>query len=164
MRIRHAVAALAAILAAGCTGSKSPTSATTQTIGDFHGQFNGTYSIASCTADGAFAGFCEASGFTGAASLPISLSLTQTSGSVSGNVTLGSVSGTFQGSVSGSTLTGSASFADVSELGVTVTTSITSWNTTITGDSQSGGFMLTFRMAGTSGASTLTARITQLSR
>src|SRR5215475_12361958 len=107
MRTRLALVAAVLTISAGCTGH-SPTSATAGTIADVHGQFQGTYNITSCVADGGFAGFCEAAGFTTGTTLPIALSLTQNGSTVSGNVSLGQLTGTFQGTVSGGTLTGTA--------------------------------------------------------
>ena len=104
------------------------------------------------------------SGAIAGTTLPISLSLTQNQSAVTGNIMLGSVAGTFQGTVSGSTLTGSATFSDVSNAGVTVSTSISDWNTTFSGNSLSGGFSIVLKLSGTSGSATLGVTITQLSR
>jgi hypothetical protein len=152
------------MLAAGCAGSHSPTSATTSTVVDVHGQFSGTYTVATCVADGGFTGFCEGAGFTAGTTLPISLSLTQSGSTVSGSVTLGSLTGTFQGTVSGGTLTGTATMTTPPNDGFTLTLSVANWNTTLTGDSLKGGFSLIFSTPSLSGSATLTATIAQLNR
>jgi hypothetical protein len=161
-----ATAVLAGVISVtlGCSSGSSPTSATTAMVVDVHGSYSGTYSIARCSTDGAFTGFCEGGGFNAGTTLPISLSLTQNQGAVTGNIMLGSVAGTFQGTVSGSTLTGSATFSDVSNAGVTVSTSISDWNMTFSGNARSGGFSIVLKLSGTSGSATLGVTITQLSR
>ncbi len=164
MRTRLALALAILTIATGCTSSHSPTSATTATIADVHGQFSGTYQVANCVADGGFTGFCEGAGFTAGTTLPISMALTQNGSSVSGSVTLGSLTGTFQGTVSGGTLTGTATMTTPPNDGFTLNLSIANWNTTLTGDSFKGGFSLIFSTPSLSGSATLTATITQLSR
>ena len=164
MRTRLALALAILVTAAGCASSHSPTSATTATIADVHGQFSGTYTVASCVAAGDFNGFCEAAGFSSGTTLPISLSLTQSGSTVSGTVTLGSVSGTFQGTVSGGTLTGTATMTTPPNDGFTLNLSIANWSTTFTGDSFNGSFSLVFSASSLSGSATLTATIARLSR
>jgi hypothetical protein len=158
--------AIVAVVCAGC-GSTDPLSPTTASpIGapsDFQGQYSGTYRVNDCVADGIFVGFCEASGLTPAATPPISLSLTQNQSAVSGTVLLGSVTGTFLGTVSGSTLDGTGVMTDVTNAGVTVSSAIPTWRTTLSGSGLSGGFTVVFHVAGQSGAATMTSTIVQLS-
>jgi len=169
MRGRHLFTTLALIvgvvaLSPACSSGGSPTAATTATLADFGGHYTGTYRITKCTSDGAFTGFCDSSDFTSEQSLPIDVTFTQSGSSVSGPATLGSAVGRFQGTVSGSTLTGTATFDDVTQQGVTLTTSISNWSTTITGNAQSGTFNLVLRVGSISGAGTLTASINRLTR
>lgn len=163
--IRRVTLILAVALLAvnvGCASSPNPTSATTATIADFHGQFSGTYNVTSCSADGSFAGFCD--GFAAGTTLPIGLSTTQSQSSVSGDVTLGSLTGTFQGTVSGSTMNGTATMKDPGDPSITLDITITGWNTSLSGNSLSGNFRIVFRSPSLSGSATLSATINQLSR
>jgi hypothetical protein len=164
MRTRLAIAAALLVATAGCSSSSSPTTATSATVADFHGQFSGTYTIAQCVDDGSFSGFCQAAGFNSGMSLPIQLTLTQTQSAVSGPITLGTVTGTFTGSVSGGTLAGTATLGDVSSDGMTLNTSVANWSTTITGNALSGGFSIVFRVSPLAGSATISATIAQLNR
>jgi len=164
MRTRLALALALLTTVAACAGSHSPTSATTSTIVDVHGQFSGTYKIASCVDNGGFSGFCAAAGFDTGTTLPISLSLTQSGSTVTGTITLGSLNGTFQGTVAGGTLTGTATMTTPPNDDFTLNLSLANWSTTLTGDALSGGFSLVFSAPSLSGNATLTANISQLSR
>ena len=115
-----------------------------------------------CLTDGIFVGFCEPSGLTPGKTLPISLSLTQNQSAVSGTVLLGSVTGTFLGTGSGSTLTGNAVMTDITDQDVTVSSTIPTWNTTLSSSGLSGGFTVVFRVAGQTGSATMTTTIVQL--
>jgi hypothetical protein len=159
--------ALATALSAGCSDSGSPTAAAGASGGaaasDVSGQFSGTYKVSDCTESGLFAGSCEASGLVGQ-SLPIVLALSQNFSTVTGSVTLGSLSGNFNGRVSGSTLTGSAALNDITDQGVAVSTAIQNWNTTIAGNAMTGGFDIVLRVANSPGDATLKARVEGLTR
>ena len=161
---RLALATIVAVLCAGCNSSDalSPTAASTTPPSDFQGQYSGTYRVNNCVADGIFVGFCEATGLVAGATLPISLSLTQNQSAVSGTILLGSVTGTFLGTVSGSTLTGSAVMADIAEEDVTVSSTIPTWNTSLSSSGLSGGFTVVLRVAGQTGSTTMTTTIVQL--
>lgn len=160
--------ALLTIVVAACTscsnGSPTAPPATTATFSDFSGQYSGTYRVKECITDGAFVDFCEAAGLPTGTTLPISLSLSQSQGTVTGSIMLGQIAGTFQGTVSGSTLNGTAVMTDLSNDGVTASVSITAWNTTISGSALSGGFTVVFRLTGITGSATLTTTIVQLTR
>ena len=164
---RLALATIVAVVCAGCSSSNplSPTAESTTgggTPSDFQGQYSGTYRVNNCLADGIFVGFCEANSLGTGATLPISLSLTQNQSAVSGTVLLGQVNGTFVGTVSGSTLTGSAVMVDVTEQDITVSSNISTWNTTLSSSGLSGGFTVVFRVAGQTGSATMTTTIVQL--
>src|SRR5262249_12402403 len=161
--LRLACAAVLLATSAACS-SGSPTKATAVTVADFGGQYSGTYHFSSCTTDGLFAGFCDVGGFTTSSSLPMTLSLTQTSSSVTGPLTLGSLTGQFQGTVAGSTLTGTATMNDFSSSGSTLNTSVSNWSTTLTGTALSGGFNVVFHSPGVTGSATLTATIDRVTR
>jgi hypothetical protein len=164
MKTRFVLGAAALALSVACSSnSNSPTSATAVTIADFNGTYTGTYNITNCSESGQFAGFCAA-GVPAGTSLPIFLTLTQTGGTVSGTLTLGSVTGTFQGTVSGTTLTGTASLSFPSDDGFTLTISVSNWNTTISGNAMSGQFTLVFGSPAISGNATIAASIAQLNR
>jgi hypothetical protein len=159
-RARTALVLCGMVFGAACSGgSSSPTSATGSTVADVHGQYSGTYRITKCVDDGSFAGFCAGGDFR-TDSLPIALTLAQNQGAVTGTITLGSVDGTFQGTVSGSTLTGAAAMTDAAS----VSTSVTDWNTTLSGNALSGTFILMFRLTTPTGSVKLTATIAQLTR
>ena len=164
---RLALATIVAVVCAGCGSSDplSPTATSTTgggTLSDFQGQYSGTYRVNDCLADGIFVGFCEAAGLVTGATPPISLSLTQNQSAVSGTVLLGAITGTFVGTASGSSLTGSAVMADITEQDVTVSTTIPTWNTTLSSTGLSGGFTVVFRVAGQTGSATMTTTIVQL--
>ena len=161
---RLALATIVAVVCAGCNNSDplSPTAAT-GSVSDFQGQYSGTYRVNDCVADGIFVGFCEGSGLVAGATPPISLTLTQNQSAVSGTVLLGSVSGTFLGTASGSTLSGTAVMADVTDQDVTVSATIPTWNTTLSGSALSGGFTVVFRVKNQTGTATMTTTIVQLS-
>ncbi|HEY3043614.1 MAG TPA: hypothetical protein VGJ39_06300 [Vicinamibacterales bacterium] len=167
---RMALVTIAVAICAGCSNSNSPTSpAAASTTGggtpaNFQGQYSGTYRVNSCAAEGIFVGFCEGSGSTAETTFPITLSLTQNQSAVTGSVMLGEIAGMFQGTASGSTLSGTAAMADISDQGLTLNTSITTWNTTLSGSGLSGGFNVVFRVTGSTGSATWTATIVQLTR
>jgi len=165
--IRLALATIVSVSCAGCSSNDalSPTASSTTGGGapsDFQGQYSGTYRVNDCVADGIFVGFCEGSGLTAGATPPISLSLTQNQSAVSGTVLLGSVTGTFQGTVSGNTLSGTAVMANITDQDVTVSSTIPTWNTTLSSSGLSGGFTVVFRVAGQTGSATMTTTIVQL--
>src|SRR4030095_16373012 len=127
-RRRLAFIAVLVGFTAACTGS-SPTKATAVTLADFHGQYSGTYSVSSCSADGLFTGFCD--GFPSSMTLPIALTVTQTESTVSGTITLGALNGTFQGTVTGGTLSGTATMMEPSDASMSLSVTVANWSTTI---------------------------------
>ena len=161
--IRPGLAAFVIAICAGCSNS-SPTAPATEPPADFQGQYSGTYRVTKCIDEGIFVGFCDGAGFTAGETLPIALLLTQNQNAASGSVMLGSVSGTFLGTVTGTTLSGTAVMNDVSTEGITLSTAITSWNTTIAGSALTGGFTVVFRTPATTGSATLTNTIARLTR
>ena len=161
---RVALVTIVLAICSGCSnGSPTAPPATAATFSDFSGQYSGTYRVKECVTDGAFTGFCEATGLTPATTLPITLSLSQSQGTVTGSIMLGQIAGTFQGTVSGSTLNGTAVMTLSTEGGPESMT-ITAWNTTISGSALSGGFTIVFRVTGTTGSVTITTTIVQLTR
>jgi hypothetical protein len=160
-----AAAALAvAALTAGCT-SGSPTKATTDTTPNFQGQYTGSSSVAGCTEDGGFAGFCQGVGFTSGATFSTSLNLTQSQNAVTGTIALLGLTGTLQGTASGSSgLTATGTLSDVTDSGVTLSSSIASWSTMLNGNALSGSYKIVFHTNATSGSATVNANIVQLSR
>jgi hypothetical protein len=159
---RLALVGVLVALAAGCNNS-DPLSPTASAPADFQGQYSGTYRVNDCVEVGFFAGFCEGTGLVAGATPPISLTLTQNQSAVSGNVLLGSITGTFLGTVSGSTLTGTAVMTDITDEDVTLSTRISTWTTTLSSSGLSGGFTIVFSVPGENGAATLTNTIVQLS-
>ena len=164
---RLALVSLLVTVCAGCSSSDtlSPTAASSSTGGalsDFQGQYAGTYRVDTCVEAGIFAGFCEGAELTAGQTPPISLSLTQNQSAVSGNILLGSITGTFLGTVSGSTLTGTAVMTDITEQDVTLSTKISTWKTTLSASGLSGGFTIVFSVPGENGSATLTNTIVQL--
>jgi len=148
--------------ASACGGSSTPTAPTFENV---QGQYSGTYAISSCSADGALVGFCASGGFNPGASFPILLSLTQSQDVVTGTVTLGSVTGTFQGSVAMSgNLNATATMNPVVVVGIVVTSNLTSWNTTLSGNNLAGSFIIVWRITAPSGTATVNATISRLSR
>jgi len=152
---------IAAALLPAC--SSSPSSPTQYQ--NFAGNYNGTYSVTSCSETAAYSGFCSGAGFTSGTILPISLSLTQNQGTVTGTITLGAVTGTFNGTVQSSgNMTGSATLGNLSAEGITVLTNVSGWNTTISGNNLSGTFTVAFTVSGIAGGATVNATIVQLVR
>jgi hypothetical protein len=162
--------ALMAIVVAMCAACSSEGTTPTEpgSIGtaptDFSGQYLGSYLVTGCSADPIFDGFCD--GFPAGTTLPITLSLTQSSKDVTGTVSLGSLNGTFTGTVAGGVLTATAVMNDLDSGsgGTTVKVTLESWSTTITGSTLTGGFHVVFRVPSFSGNATLTATIQQLIR
>jgi hypothetical protein len=163
---RLALVCLLVTVCAGCSSSDtlSPTASSTTggAISDFQGQYTGTYRVDTCVEEGFFAGFCEGTGLVAGATPPISLTLTQNQGAVSGNVLLGQITGTFLGTVSGSTLTGTAVMTDITEQDGTLSTKISTWKTTLSSSGMSGGFTIVFSVPGQNGNATLTNTIVRL--
>lgn len=151
---------IGALLASACGGNSTAPSAPTVS---FTGVYSGTYRIAACS-DGSIIGFCASAGFVPGTVLPISFSAGQNANSVSGNIMLGSISGNFQGTANGSGLTGTAAMNSLTVSGITVLTNITSWSSTLNGNSQTGNFTVTFAVAGVVTPGTLTANLVTLSR
>jgi hypothetical protein len=168
MRNRTRLAMIAVVLyaCAACSEGGSPTAAAGTTGGtapsDFSGLYSGTYRVTNCTTDGLFGGFCE--GLTSDTALPIVASFNQNQSTITGTVTLGSLTGTFQGTVSGNTLTGTAVMTDLSDSGVVMKTSITAWSTTISGNALSGEFTIVLTSPAVPGSATLKASLVQLTR
>lgn len=164
---RLALVTVLVAVSAGCSSSDplSPTAASTTgggTLSDFQGQYTGTYRVNDCVEAGFFTGFCEGTGLVAGVTPPITLTLTQNQTAVSGDVLLGQIAGTFLGTVSGSTLTGTAVMTDITEQGVTLSTKISAWKTTLSSSGLSGGFTIVFSVPGESGNATLTNTIVQL--
>jgi hypothetical protein len=149
--------------AAACS-SGSPTKAS-DPVPNFQGAYTGTSSVSSCAEDGNFAGFCAGVGFTSGATFPMTVNLTQSQSSVTGTITLLGLSGTMQGSASAlSGLTATGTFTDVSDSGVTLSTSLQSWSTTLNGSAMAGSYKLNFRSNALVGSSTVSLNIVQLTR
>jgi len=154
----------AVIVFAGACSSGSPTKATTDTVPNYQGQYTGTSAVANCVEEGGFAGFCQGVGFDNGATFPISLNLTQTDKTVTGSIAVLGLTGTLQGTASTSGLTATGTMADITSSGVTLSSSISSWGTTLSGNALSGSYKIQFRTNATTGSATMTANIVQLTR
>ncbi|HUQ71574.1 MAG TPA: hypothetical protein VM165_18745, partial [Planctomycetaceae bacterium] len=89
----------------------------------------------------------------------------QSQRSVTGTISLGSLTGTFKGTVSGNALTATAVMQDVpTDTNVMINVTLDNWNTTLTGSTQTGGFKIVFRVPSVTGSATVTATIDQLTR
>lgn len=143
-------------------GSDSSTAPSTPIV-SFVGNYTGTYGVTTCS-DGAGGALCSGIGFTPGARFPITLSLGQTNTSVSGNVILGSLSGTFQGVANSTNLSGTAAMNTITFSGSTAAPNLTAWNTTLTGNALTGTFTVSLVIAGIPGTLVMNAGITQLSR
>ena len=149
--------------AAACSGG-SPTKAS-DTVPNFQGNYTGTSSVVSCTEDGNFAGFCQGVGFTSGATFPMTVNLSQSQSSVTGTIAILGLSGTLQGTASSlSGLTATGTFADISDSGVTLSTNLQSWATTLNGSAMSGSYKLSFRSNALLGGATVSINIVQLTR
>jgi hypothetical protein len=154
---------LTALVCSACSGNSTSPSATPQV--NFTGVYNGTYQIVTCT-DGSLTGFCTSAGFVPGTRLPISFSIGQNQNSVTGTLMLGSISGTFQGTATGAGLTGTAAMNSLTLSGISVLTNVTSWSSTLTGNSMSGNFNVGFTVAvtGVTQPATVAASIVSLAR
>jgi hypothetical protein len=171
---------VAALFCAAC-GSNAPSTPTplpSQAVTpapNFQGQYSGTYVISSCNDDGGFTvvELCRAINSDlnspRSARLPIALSLIQNNGEVTGTITLASTSGTFRGSVSTSgnlsaTAVLSTTMVCCGTGGVTVaqTHNITSWNTTLSGNTLVGAFTFVVRYSTTTDNSSATLNATMV--
>jgi hypothetical protein len=146
------------VVAAGCGSSPAQPTPFTWT-----GDFSGTYQITSCS-DGPLTGFCAGAGFTVGAQGPITLSLGQNGTSVSGTVALGSLTGTFQGTATGKRLSGSAPMMPITSGDVQVLATIIDWSSTLSGNSMTGTFTVTFAAVGIAGNASFNASIVTLKR
>jgi hypothetical protein len=131
---------LALVLALGaCAGGSSPT-APTAVFPSLGGQWTGSYVVASCTDIGIFVGSCVAFERGGV----LTLTLSQSGGTVTGTMTFGGVSIPVSGTIGTDavlSLTGSGS------IGKTTTLTLNAWRFTVAGSSMSGP--LTFTLFGT---------------
>ena len=91
--------------------------------------------------------------------LPISMTLSQIGGSVTGTFALGQVTGRVNGSVNNGVLTlaGSATSG-------TLTATISSWNTRLNGNSMEGNINYNFTAVGFGGVGALTTRLSNVTR
>ena len=156
------------LLAIGCGGNGATTSPS-PTFVNFQGQYSGTYVISSCSEDGSAVGvFCAAAPFNVAvfapgSTLPMLLSLNQNQDVVTGIVTLGALSATLQGRVSASgTLSATTTVSTVPISGFLW--NITSWNTTLSGNTLVGSFTFVFRETAPVGTGTVNAVLSQVNR
>jgi len=163
-RRSQAMMIAAAMTGAAACSSGSPTKAS-EPVPNFQGAYTGTSSVASCTEDGNFAGFCQGVGFTSGATFPTTLNLSQSQSSVTGTIAILGLNGTLQGTASAlSGLTATGTLSDISDSGVTLSTSIPSWSTTLNGSAMSGSYKLNFRSSALIGSATVSVNIVQLSR
>jgi hypothetical protein len=161
--MRRLCLVLVAAVCSACSGNSTSPSATSQV--SFTGAYTGTYQIVSC-ADGSLTGFCAAAGFGPGTRLPISLSIGQDHNPITGTLMLGAFTGTFQGTASGASLTGTAAMDTISNAGLSLSTNMTSWSSTLTANSMTGTFNVAFAAAaaGFTQPSTFSASIVSLTR
>ena len=116
-----------------------------------------------------FSGFCAGSSSNAGGTFPLELSLVQNQTAISGTVILsrggGSpIRGPLQGTIQPSGhLSGSATLEPLMLFG-TINRDITAWDTTITGNSRSGGFTLVHKSTTETGAMTVNATLLQMTR
>jgi hypothetical protein len=158
---------------AGCGNSSTDNPNTPSSGGlNFQGQFTGTYNIVAC---GEFSGTpCGApsyAGFNVGTALPINLAFIQNGTAVSGTVTLGQLSGSFQGSVQAAgNLSGTATMNLLVITGVpnpqytTYMVTANNWDTTLVGNQLTGGFHLTFDNTKVTEDGVMAAVLLQVSR
>ena len=159
--ILRSLIVVTSVVVSACSGNSATGPTTTPPV-NFAGNYTGTYSVAGCTEDPGFSGFCAA-GFPLNTRLPISLSLGQNGTSVTGNVLLGGISGNFQGTATGSGLQGTATLNPITSGGLTVTANVTSWTSTLSNSSMSGNFVVQYSVPAL-GSARVTGSILQLTR
>jgi len=151
-----------AVFAVGCSGNSNPAAPTVAQV-NFNGNYTGTYLVAGCSETAALSGFCAA-GFPQGTRFPIALSLGQNGTSVSGNLTLGGIGGTFQGTASGANLQGTATMTSIVAAGFTTTVNVTAWSTALNGNALAGSFSTLYAISSLGGSATVTGNISTLTR
>lgn len=127
------------------------------------GTFQGRYIVERCDGTGSIQDLlCSANRglYPVGASLPIRLILTQTGSSVSGVVEFGQVTGPVQGAVS----PGGALVLQGTATNGELTIAITSWNTSIVGDSLTGAISVNIGARSIFGVAAITARLSEVRR
>jgi hypothetical protein len=163
-RTAEALMLVAGMTAAAACSSSTPTKAS-DPVPNFQGAYTGTSAVASCVEDGNFTGFCAGVGFTSGATFPMTVNLTQSQSSVSGTIAVLGLNGSLQGTASAlSGLTATGTLSDVTDSGVTLSTSIQSWSSTLNGSAMTGSYKLNFRSNALIGSSTVSVNIVQLTR
>lgn len=127
------------------------------------GAWGGSYVVERCDGTGSVQDiFCSANRglFPVGSTLPIAMLLTQNGSSVSGTIAFGTITGSVTGTVSGNSLVlqGTATSSGG------VTTTITAWSTTISGNSMSGQIGYNLSLAGTPGVAAVTARLASVTK
>lgn len=134
----------------------------TATAPTFQGAWSGRYVIERCDGTGSNQDyFCSARGaFPPGTSLPISLTLTQNGGSVSGTIALGQVTGSVSGSVNGAGTLALQGTASNGQINVT----LTSWSSSANGSSMEGAFTYNAGLAGVPGVAVVTSHLSGVTR
>jgi|SRR6185295_1525986 len=159
------VAAMAVLQGCGGRAPNAPS------LPDSQGQFAGSYVITSCTEVGVFfSGFCAGTGWNPGSAFPLELSLVQNQTVVTGTISLSRgpsspLRGAFQGLIQPSGhLTGTAALPSFQLFG-TISRDITAWDSTVAGNSLSGGFTVVHRSSTEIGATmTVNASLLQVAR
>lgn len=148
----------------GCGGSSS-TTPTSPSVPDYQGQWNGDFTVSSCTGTGIFAGppaFCNA--FPSGTALAMRLTLSVVGTQVSGTGTFGSVSIPVGGVIGndGRLLLSGSGGVVVQNLSVTLT--LTNWSTTASGTSMTGSWSASWTTTQGSGSATTSHTIRTLTK
>jgi hypothetical protein len=148
----------------GCGGS-SPTTPSSPSVPDYQGQWNGDFTVSSCTGTGIFAGppaFCNA--FQSGTVLAMRLTLSVVGTQVSGTGTFGGVSIPVSGVIGndGRLLLSGSGGVVVQNLNATLT--LTNWSTTASGTSMTGSWTTTWATAQGSGSATTSQTIRTLTK
>jgi len=186
MGLRNWIALTTAVLAAACgSGGKSPTAPTTTVVQQpattptttappttpaptvpatpYTGRWSGRYTIDRCDGTGSVQDlFCGTRRgiYPPGTSLPLTLDLTQVGASVSGTLSLGSVTGVVTGAVRS---TGLLTLSGVAR-GGTSTATITYWDTRASGNSMNGYFNFNATYVDIPGIAAISATIGTLTK
>lgn len=144
------------------SGSNTVSISGNATAPAFAGSWSGRYVVERCDGTGSVQDyFCSARGFyPPGTDLPMSLSLTQSGTSVSGTLSLGSVTGVVNGTVTGS---GTLVLQGTVRSGQTSGT-LSGWSTTASGASMSGAFSYDAAFTGIPGVAVVRARLSGVTR
>lgn len=140
--IRLAVA-LACMAAAACDNNSGPSSV--ETAAQVQGTWTGDYTISACN-DQAIPGFCGEVAPVGMVA-SVQIVLTQSGQQLSGTVDLGDLPISVSGTINGSRIVLGGSTSVPIE-GVSVSVTLSNWNTAVSGSNMTGTWRTTFSVAG----------------